>query len=182
VYERGGVQTTVQVEVGSQADRPALADRPWFGAFPAAPDGNPSTGLTIGYVGDGSPAATAGLMVGDQVLTVNGADVTQGPGALATLRSMSPGDTLVLGIMRDGKPMTITVVLGSQADNPNREAEIAARQAHRQERRDNRQQRQSDRRGEWGIPGIRPGGPHGPGGPGGNAGFGQGGFSGGAAA
>ncbi len=176
VYERDGVQTSVRVETGSQADRPTLEERPWLGAFPAAPDGDTTTGLTIGYVSDGSPADVAGVQVGDEVVSVNGVDVTNPRDAFGSLRTMSPGDTLVLGLQRGGDTLTVAVVLGSQADNPNREADLAARQQLHQDRQNARHDRREARHDARNADAGGNGGPGGANGWGTSPGrFGQGG-------
>jgi hypothetical protein len=56
------------------------------------------------------PAAIAGLREGDHVLRIDDTDV-DASGALAIIESSSPGARLTLQVMRETKPMTITLVI-----------------------------------------------------------------------
>ena len=57
----------------------------------------------------GTPAAVAGLQVGDSVRSVNGKPVTA-PGFISREENAHPGQPLVLtGVRPDGKPFTVTV-------------------------------------------------------------------------
>ena len=68
-----------------------------------------ATGVIIaGMMRDG-PAAKAGLRVGDIVQTFNGKPVEDTPRLLARIAATTPGDTIELGIYRNGKQQTIKV-------------------------------------------------------------------------
>lgn len=88
-------------------------------------------GVLVTQVNDGSPAADAGLKAGDdrfrfQAIPVVGGgdvileadgDVLQEDGDLSTaILDKSPGDTVTLKILRDGKEMDVDVTLGDRAD------------------------------------------------------------------
>lgn len=120
VVDRDGASKTISVTTGSQADRPTAAEIPYLGARPERPmDG---TGVprsfTVGVVDAGSPAEAAGLKVGDVITSVNGTAVSDPRDAMNAVHDLAPGDTLSLGVTRDGTTMTLTVTLGSQADAP----------------------------------------------------------------
>jgi S1-C subfamily serine protease len=66
--------------------------------------------LVVEVVAD-SPAADAGLKVGDFLLTVNGEPV-EADTVRDAIQAQSAGDTLTLGIERRGEPMDVDVTLG----------------------------------------------------------------------
>ncbi|CAN5773049.1 hypothetical protein BH23ACT5_BH23ACT5_02970 [soil metagenome] len=71
-----------------------------------------STGALITEVAPGSGAESAGVRVGDVVETVDGVRV-QGIGDLgAQIRTNRPGETVTLGIVRDGESIEIEAELG----------------------------------------------------------------------
>ncbi|GAA2682813.1 M50 family metallopeptidase [Nonomuraea recticatena] len=63
-----------------------------------------------------TPAAKAGMKVGDQLVTFNGAKITSWDDTTKKIRSHGAGPVKI-GIVRDGKPMTLDVTLISQ-DRP----------------------------------------------------------------
>ncbi|HYX85576.1 MAG TPA: trypsin-like peptidase domain-containing protein [Gaiellales bacterium] len=88
-----------------------------------------STGVLISSVVPGSPAAKAGLQGGSTTATIGGQTLTLGGDIIvsidgrkitsfSTLRNAiaarSAGDQVTLGILRDGKPMTVTVTLAAK--------------------------------------------------------------------
>jgi serine protease Do len=100
-----------QLGVGIQEITPALA--PHFGL-------SETKGVLVSQVNEGSAADKAGIKVDDVIVRYNGQDV-QG---VRELRDMvagtAPGTTVKIGILRDGKPQTLTITVGKQ------EAETAA--------------------------------------------------------
>ena len=85
---------------------------PFLGvALDAAPSGQ--TGAKVAQVTAGSPAADAGVRVGDVVTAVDGASVAD-PAAVATaVRAHQPGDQITLAVTRDGASTDVKVRLGS---------------------------------------------------------------------
>ena len=65
-----------------------------------------------------SPAAAAGLQVGDVILTVDGEAVTEAAAWRETLASTAPGSAMVLGVERDGEPLSVTATLIQNPDFP----------------------------------------------------------------
>jgi PDZ domain len=65
------------------------------------------------YVRPGSPAEKAGLRQGDTLLTLNGQAINASNpmGAVfEMLRPVKPGDSVGVGVERDGKPLTLTAI------------------------------------------------------------------------
>ena len=68
-------------------------------------------GALINEVVKGGPADKAGLQVGDLVVSVNDKAVQGMDDLAAQIRLLEPGQTVRLGIVRDGKQQTITATL-----------------------------------------------------------------------
>jgi putative serine protease PepD len=80
----------------------------------AAEDGSAiGTGAEVVLVQAGSPAAEAGLEVGDVVTAVNDRAVTSSTELTAAVRSAEPGDEVTLTVRRGSDTRTIDVTLGS---------------------------------------------------------------------
>lgn len=73
-------------------------------------------------VEDGSPAAQAGLKSGDILTKVNGKDVTSEQTVSFLVANLQPGTTIPVEVLRDGKPVKISVTLGKRPS----EAELQA--------------------------------------------------------
>ena len=72
------------------------------------------TGIVLTRVAADSPAAAAGLILGDILLAVADAPIVDGETLpAATLRS-KPGQPLTLALLRGGEPVTATVTLGGR--------------------------------------------------------------------
>ncbi|MFN8384735.1 MAG: trypsin-like peptidase domain-containing protein [Anaerolineales bacterium] len=74
-------------------------------------------GVYIQKVADGSPAKTAGLQEGDIIVSLNDVKMDEAHSYLNTLYTYKPGDTVSLGIIRDGKDMTLSITLGETSHN-----------------------------------------------------------------
>lgn len=109
-----------------------LAGRPGAGAPPAKP-ANPSKErgflgiyLRQGEGGDpivdgvmrGSPAAAAGLRVGDLIHTVDGKKVSDPSALIAALSQRAPGEKVAFGVRRGDKDMTVQATLGRRGAAP----------------------------------------------------------------
>jgi len=71
-----------------------------------------SKGALISEVNPGSPAEKAGLKAGDIVLSFNGKTVESHEDLRMKVARTTPGTKVKLGILRDGKNMTVAVTLG----------------------------------------------------------------------
>ncbi|HLY17578.1 MAG TPA: Do family serine endopeptidase [Bryobacteraceae bacterium] len=71
-----------------------------------------ASGAIVAQVSPDSPASKGGIRQGDVVTEVNGEKVTNASGLQMAVSEMSPGTPLKLGIVRDGKPMTLSLTVG----------------------------------------------------------------------
>jgi serine protease Do len=69
------------------------------------------SGAIIRTVKKNSPAAKAGLQVGDVILAVSGKKIENASKLLVVVSSYRPGSEITLDILRDGKPMSLTAKL-----------------------------------------------------------------------
>ncbi len=84
-----------------------------------------ASGAIVSQVTPDSPASRAGLKTGDVIRTLNGKEITDSSALQVDVSEMTPGTSLELGIMRDGKPETLHATVGEfhasnteEADNP----------------------------------------------------------------
>ena len=75
-----------------------------------------------GLVADVAPVspAAAALVPGDIIVAVDGTAVEVADDVIATLARYRPGDSIVLGVDRDGQGVEATVTLGASPDEPTR--------------------------------------------------------------
>jgi serine protease DegQ len=71
-------------------------------------------GALIANIEDGSPAATAGLVVGDVITELDGVAIT-GPDTLRAALAERPGKAVTVAIIRGGAPTQLSVTIGSKA-------------------------------------------------------------------
>jgi S1-C subfamily serine protease len=91
----------------------AQDDAPPFIGIGFSPDG--ASGVVVTQVVEGSPAEDAGLQNGDVIVTLGGDFVTaQNLGAL--VQEYSVGDTVTLGVLREGEVQEIDVTLGERPE------------------------------------------------------------------
>ncbi|MEZ4368318.1 MAG: trypsin-like peptidase domain-containing protein [Kofleriaceae bacterium] len=81
------------------------------GAVPVELDGE--VGALVARVDDGSPAAAAGVRIGDVILRLGGAP-TRGPDGLRAALWERPGAEVELALSRAGAAVTVMVTLGSR--------------------------------------------------------------------
>jgi len=70
-------------------------------------------GAVVMEVHSGTPAAQAGLKVGDVVVTFDGKPVATAAELTALVTRTSPGARVTLGIVRDGSPVNVEIVVGA---------------------------------------------------------------------
>ncbi|NCC75738.1 MAG: trypsin-like serine protease [Clostridia bacterium] len=68
-------------------------------------------GVYVVQVGEGSPAAVAGIQRGDVIVAINGQETLTTAAINAVKNTLQAGDTMTLTIIRDGKKMDVPVVL-----------------------------------------------------------------------
>ncbi|MGK7866397.1 trypsin-like peptidase domain-containing protein [Falsiroseomonas sp. E2-1-a20] len=101
--ERGWLGVSVQ-DVGSEP-----------GATPTA---TPAGGVLVAGVERGSPAARAGLRQGDQVVAINGEAVATSRALVRGIAAVTPGQTVRLSILRNGRPTDVPVQVGRRPTAP----------------------------------------------------------------
>ncbi len=72
-------------------------------------------GVYVQKVADNSPAKTAGLQEGDIIVSLNDVKMDETHSYLNTLYTYKPGDTVSLGVIRDGKDITLSITLGESS-------------------------------------------------------------------
>jgi serine protease Do len=70
-----------------------------------------TSGIVVANVAQNTPAERAGLRSGDIITRVDGTAIKQGGDLRRLLRDRKPGDTIRLGVMRDGETTTLTARL-----------------------------------------------------------------------
>ena len=71
-------------------------------------------GVMISSVGEDSPAAEAGLQVGDIITSVDGEPVADSRGVVRAISSHEGGEAATLELFRDGSYTTVTATLGER--------------------------------------------------------------------
>ena len=71
-------------------------------------------GVAIAAVDHDAPAGKVGLRSNDVIVKLGGKKAQNAEDLIAALHKMNPGESVVLDIVRDGKPMEITVILADR--------------------------------------------------------------------
>jgi serine protease Do len=71
-----------------------------------------ATGAIVSQVTPDSPASRAGLKGGDVLRELNGKKIDNSSALQVAVSEMSPGNTIALGILRDGKSQALKVTVG----------------------------------------------------------------------
>ncbi|HEX8810446.1 MAG TPA: Do family serine endopeptidase [Terracidiphilus sp.] len=87
-----------------------------------------ANGALIAQVTPDSPASKGGIKQGDVVKEVNGQKVADGSALQMAVSEMQPGTPLTLGIVRDGRSMTLNLTVGSFKGNSEEAANDGASQ------------------------------------------------------
>lgn len=80
-------------------------------------------GALIANVTKGDPADKGGMKSGDIVTKINGKDVSDSKDLVNMIGAMSPGQSVSLDVLRDKKPVKLTVKLGSRKDDAGEQAQ-----------------------------------------------------------
>jgi len=75
-----------------------------------------AAGALIAQIIDASPALKAGLQTGDVITHVNGHEVILSAQVAHFIGAIAPGQTIVIGLVRDGKGIEIDVLIGHLPD------------------------------------------------------------------
>jgi len=73
-------------------------------------------GALVSRVMEGSAAAKAGIVAGDVITSVRGAPIKGNAELRNAIGMMKVGDTVAIGLLREGKPRTVTAVLKEPAE------------------------------------------------------------------
>ena len=90
-------------------------------------------GVLIAQIAKDSPAARAGLKIGDVVIRFGGNEIRDGRQLRNLVAATAPGTKTKIELIRDGKPATVTATIDKQADEPTAELEPARPAASRLE-------------------------------------------------
>ena len=77
-----------------------------------------SSGLLVARVENDSPAAKAGVRVGDVLTRTNEQSVDDAGDVRAAISNLKKGDTVELAVVRDRRPLNLQVVLADDAPPP----------------------------------------------------------------
>ena len=83
------------------------------------PSQNVQNGAVVASVEQDSPAAKAGLQVGDVIMSVDGTNVDQNHSLSDLIQAHKPGDKITLAVTRGSQNLTPTVELGQAPQNAN---------------------------------------------------------------
>jgi len=87
-----------------------------------------ASGAIVSQIAPDSPASKGGLHTGDVISQLNAQKISNGSALQVAVSQITPGTNIALGVLRDGKPMTINVTVGQfqkktdVAENDNGEA------------------------------------------------------------
>lgn len=133
IYSRSGGSVGIGFAIPSNMVKFVLSGakggkivRPWLGVAGQSVSADIASsigldrpgGMIVSDVYPGGPAEKAGLKTGDVVLRLNGKDILDGQELRFRLATLQVGGTAELDIMRDGKPMSLTVGLKAPPRKP----------------------------------------------------------------
>jgi pimeloyl-ACP methyl ester carboxylesterase len=85
---------------------------PTLGLLPLRDEAADASGIGVRYVDRDGPADKAGVRAGDRLVRFAGQPARDRQDLVSRLAEMEPGDSVPLEIQRDGKSVSLTVVLG----------------------------------------------------------------------
>jgi C-terminal processing protease CtpA/Prc len=102
---------------GAGAPAPTGGEGRGYGAYlGSVPDFTPvETGVRISGVSPGSPAELSGLQAGDVIVRIGEHAVPDLQGMTDALRAHKPGDEVAIRFLRDGREVTVRLVLGTRS-------------------------------------------------------------------
>jgi serine protease Do len=83
-------------------------------------------GAVVSEVTENSPALKAGLKQGDTILKVDSTEISNARDLSKTVAKVAPGKDITLSIIRDKKPQTVTVKVGTMPGEPEKMAAAPA--------------------------------------------------------
>jgi serine protease Do len=85
---------------------------PFIGILPMRPMADMPEGLFVRYVYPDGPAAKAGILAGDQIVSIGGSEVKDAAAAAERLRTLLPDAKVAIGLRREGQPLNLEITLG----------------------------------------------------------------------
>jgi serine protease Do len=82
-----------------------------------------ASGAIVAQVSPDSPASKAGLKQGDVITTLNGQQITNSSALQVAVSELTPGTTISLGMLREGKPVNVNVMIGTYGGDHQESAE-----------------------------------------------------------
>ncbi|MBM3609351.1 MAG: PDZ domain-containing protein, partial [Alphaproteobacteria bacterium] len=128
-----GIGFAIPVNMVKAVVRAAQGDgklrRPWLGAtlqnvtreIAESLGLERASGALAGTIASGSPAARAGLRAGDIITSIDGQNIDDIESFGFRLATKAIGGSAKLGVLRAGKPVTVTLALQAAPENPPRE-------------------------------------------------------------
>jgi putative serine protease PepD len=113
-----GIGFAVPIDVAARSAKAIVEGKPVQTGFLGVSSGDPTSGRGGALIQDitpGTPAADAGLQVGDLVVELDGQPVTGTDDLIGRIREHQPGDKVTLKVVRGGRERTVTATL---ADRP----------------------------------------------------------------
>jgi Do/DeqQ family serine protease len=77
-----------------------------------------ATGALVALVNPNSAAERAGILVEDVIVSIDGNPIRDSAALRNTIGLMRPGDEVRVGLIRDGRELTVTAMLGELATSP----------------------------------------------------------------
>jgi Do/DeqQ family serine protease len=71
-----------------------------------------NSGALVIRVGEGSAAERAGIQIDDVIVTINGKSLRDSGSLKSLIGLLQPGESVAVGLIRDGREQTLTAVLG----------------------------------------------------------------------
>jgi M6 family metalloprotease-like protein len=112
--ERGGTSIELAAELKATSRPRKFGDGPRAYLGLEVEESKGSDGVKVKAVTADSPAAAAGLKVGDWVLKLNGEELNRAPRLQEVLRGKRPRDELVFVVVRDGKESELKATLTAE--------------------------------------------------------------------
>jgi serine protease Do len=75
-----------------------------------------SSGVFVQSVNPGGPAAKGGVEASDIIVGINGQTIKDGDQLVQTISAAQPGSSVGLKLLRDGKPVEVSVKIGDRAE------------------------------------------------------------------
>jgi S1-C subfamily serine protease len=88
------------------------------GVIARLPHGPQDAGFVVTNVGEGTPAARAGLMIGDVILSIGGEPIVDQESLPAVMLRVRPGDEVVVEFTRGGERRSLVVVPTERLRSP----------------------------------------------------------------